>query len=298
MMQPKPNEVPEPGIYENVPFEEYLAWPCVSNSALSHAERSMLHFHERRPIEETDAMAFGTLCHTGKLEPSAIFRRYVVMPDLTQGIVNADGKPSVKPRATKEYDRRVEEFTARHPDKQVVTQADFDAMVGVVSAIDAHRRAREVFAQGKSEVAIVWDDPTTGIRCKGRMDKLALERERIGDLKTNRDCLKFHTTIANRGYHRQGALYIDGVRELTGVTCTFWLVAAESEHPFGVMAAPICDDDIEAGREEYKQMLRDVKRCRESNVWPGYESPTEWRMPAWKSSEPLTLTFEGKAVTL
>ncbi len=62
-------KIPEPGLYENILFDEYLTWDCVSNSSLHAAERSMLHYKEQQPIEETPAMRLGTFCHVGRLEP-------------------------------------------------------------------------------------------------------------------------------------------------------------------------------------------------------------------------------------
>lgn len=294
---------PGPGIYENVPFSDYLAWPYISNSSLNAAERSMFHYKNRKPVAETDAMRFGTFCHLGRLEPSAIYRRYVVMPDLTQGVLTKSGEPAKNPKTTTEYESRVARWKADNAgDKQIVEQADFDRMVGVVAALDRDPLAREWFSSdGPAEVCLVWDDPDTGLRCKSRLDKWATRLQLIADLKTCRDCLRFETDIAERNYHRQGAMYLDGLEILTrGEMHSFGLAAVENEEPFGTMTAPVSEEALEIGRDSYKAALRSIKAARESGVWSGYSSPPAWKLPAWKQqkSEPFNLKIGGETVSL
>jgi hypothetical protein len=294
---------PEPGIYENVTFADYLRWEAVSNSGLSGIERSPLHYKHRAPIEETDAMRFGTLCHSGRLEPASVFRNYVVMPDLSSGILTREGKPASSPKATQEYKDRVAAWEAAHAaGKEVVSQGDFDAMVAVVSALDSNPVAHSWFsAPGATEVCIVWQDASTGILCKGRLDKLALSIGIIADLKTTRDCLWFGKQIADRRYYRQAALYIDGVMTLTGQVCRFGIVAVENVAPYGVMAAPLADAAVDLGRDEYKSALSQIAESCRTNHWPGYESPSEWTLPAWRAgdaSEELTLSIGGAQVSV
>ncbi len=292
---------PGPGIYEEVPFAEYLAWPYYSNSALHAAERSMLHFKHRQPIEETPAMRFGTLCHLGRLEPAAIFRRYVVMPDLSKGIVRDDGTPYDSPKATKQYKAREAKFREDHQDKLIVSQEDYDALTGVVSALDAHPLAHQWFTElGPVELSLVWDDPATGLRCKGRIDKWTVSRRIVVDLKTTNDCLRFPWQIADRHYHRQGAMYTDAIKVLTGHECQFGLVAVENVRPFGVMAAPVDEEAIAEGRERYREILRQIAESEQTNCWPGYSSPDVWTLPrrTKKPNDNFTLTIAGESVTL
>lgn len=295
------NSIPAPGIYENVSFADYLAWDCISNSSLQAALRSMLHYQQRQPSEETPAMRLGTLCHTGRLEPSAIYWRYVVMPDLTVGLLNDAGQPYDNPRATKAYKQRVAEFTKQHAAKQIVTQEEFDRMVGVVSALDRNRMSHDWFtATGPVELSVVWEDPVTGLRCKGRMDKWASSYGVVVDLKTTRDCLRFAAQIADRHYHRQGAMYVDGLKAATGATARFAMVAVESEPPHGVMAAPLRQADLERGRDEYRCLLKQIAEARNRGVWPGYSNPAEWCLPAWAACDvdAVTLTIHGSEVQL
>jgi hypothetical protein len=297
---PPGRKILEPGFYENVPFEEYLTWDAISNSSLHAAERSMLHYKERPAIEETPAMRFGTFCHVGRLEPSAIYRRYAVMPDLTIGLLNDSGKPYDNPKATKAYKKRVAEFHEAHSDKIIVEQHQFDEMVGIVSALDRDLLAHEWFtATGAVELSLVWIDRETGLLCKARLDKWALALAIVIDLKTSRDCLRFPAQIAERSYHRQGAMYLDGIATLTGSICRFGLVAVENSAPYGVMSALVRTSDIALGRRDYRRALQQIAASRASGVWPGYTSPAEWSLPSWATREaeaPVTLTIAGQEV--
>lgn len=295
---------PSPGIYEAVPFTDYLRWDAISNSGLNGIERSAFHYRHAQPIEETDPMRLGTFCHVGRLEPSALFRNYVVMPDLTQGICTKDGKAAKSAKATTEYAERVERWEAAHaPGKIIVSQAEFELMVEQVAALDRNELAHKWFAApGQTEVSIVWIDKDTGILCKGRLDKLALCIGIIADLKSTRDCLWFSKQIADRRYYRQGAMYIDGVLTLTGEVCQFGMAAVENVSPVGTMAAPLAESAVDLGREEFKLALEQIDKARRTNVWPGYENPAEWSLPAWRtngeSSDEVTLSIAGETVRL
>lgn len=277
---------PPPGIYPNVPFEDYAAWPYISNSKLHAACKSMMHYHEQNYVEENKAMQFGSLCHAGKLDPLSIALRYVVMPAYEKQVRKADGSEYDKPKATAEYKRLAKEFAEQNPTKIIVSAVDYTNMVAVVRSLCSHARSRDYLdGPGPCEVSIVWDDTETGLRLKGRLDKLSLESTRITDLKTTRDPLRFEKEIGNRGYHRQGAMYRDGIHALKGVTCEVCLVAVENAAPWGVRAAPVDENSLDAGQKEYRTLLSKIKECQRANDWPGYENPEMWILPPWLQPE-------------
>ena len=292
--------VPEPGIHQDIPFEEYVEWDAVNNSSLTRAARSMAHYRYAPPQAETKALRFGKLCHSGALEPLLIPKHYVVMPDLAEGIRRADGTEYASPRATAEYKRRAAEFKEANADKEVVDQDTYDTMMGVVDALLAHERAREyLYAPDPSEVSIVWDDPETGIRCKGRIDRLQLRASRLSDLKTTIDASQFERSVFRFAYHRQGAFYVDGMRVLTGEDFAFALVAVERDKPFGVRAAPLHSEALVEGRIEYRRLLRAIAQARQTGEWKGYEDPDCWRLPAYaSSSQSADLVIGGQTVAL
>lgn len=298
------SDAPAPGIYPDVPFDEYLSWDAISNSSLHAATRSLLHYHEQEPVEETPFMKLGSLCHAGKFEPLTISQKYVVMPRFEDQVRKPNGEPYDSPKASKAYKELVAEFTAVNKDKIVVTQSQFDAMLGVVRALSEHDRASKYLAGRdgtKFEVAIVWRDPESGLLCKGRMDAVQRDIQMIGDLKTTSDLRDFEKAIWNRRYHRQAAFYIDGLKVLIDETFGFSLTAVESSRPHGVRSAPLSEGAIEAGRDEYQDLLIKIAKARETKIWPGYDSPDEWRLPAWadkSDDDDVELVIGGQKVRL
>ncbi len=290
---------PSPGIYRNVPFEIYLGWNGISNSKLNVAKRSLAHYRCERTVEETPAMRLGTLCHTGKLEPLALAQRYVVMPPFEDQVRKPDGSQYDKPKATAQYRELVETFQVANLDKVVVTQAEFDVMLGVVTSISQHERAAKALT-GESEICLIWTDPETGLTCKGRVDCLNISERRIGDLKTTNDASRFESVVYDRGYHRQMSFYLDGLRVLTDEP---WfaadLVAVETSAPYCVRSAPLSDRAYEDGQREFRELLSKIKECHESGDWPGYDSPDAWDRPTWfKQDDSVELIFGETKVTL
>ena len=284
-----------PGIYYDVPFEEYREWAGINQSSLKWAVRSMLHYRWNKDNPEPDdkeCFRFGRLCHTGKLEPVAALERYVVMPAFENDPEFAE---NASPKATKAYKAKVAEFKRVNFDKEIVDSAWYQALRGILGALDANPRSREWFsAEGPAEVSIVWIDPETGLQCKARLDKWARHLRKIPDLKTAQDCSRFHYSCRDYLYHVQGAFYEDGIRILTGEDHQFCLVAVEKTAPFGCRAAPLPEDAIDTGRLIYRQCLRAIAKATESGVWPSYENPVEWEVPL----PPLSLTKGGEPLVI
>jgi hypothetical protein len=292
---------PDPGIYENVPFETYLSWPCISNSMLQHARKSLRHLQyalQHGIKEETDAMRFGTLVHAGKLEPLTIQQRYVVRPRFEDRVRKPDGSEYENPRASAAYRAEVAEWKKTIGDKIEVTSVEYQKMLGVVEALANHERSREYLGgPGPTEVSFVWVDLESGLLCKGRCDKWQPEANRISDLKTAFDPWEFETIIARRRYHRQAAMYIDGLATLTGRIHEFCLVAAESSAPFGVRAAPLDEESILAGREEYSELLGRIAVAKQSGDWDEPTDPDAWRLPSWAMPR-FELSLGGESVSV
>jgi len=293
----EPKEI-EPGIYFDIPFAAYLAWPFVNNTLLTQAARSMAHFRFAEQAidgKPTSAMQFGSLVHAGILEPKLL----AVMPCFEDGIRRKDGSEYANPKATTAYKNRVAEFESANVGKRIVTAAEFESIRGIRESLARHDRAAEYLDDGPVEVSIVWDNLDSGIRCKARLDKWSEVSHRIVDLKTTRDASDFERSIRKYRYHRQAAFYSDGMHALSGQVHEFAIVAVETDLPFCVRAAPVSDEALEAGRDEYKRLLQDIAECRSSCHWPGYSDPDYWELPAWfRSEESVSLNVSGQTVTL
>lgn len=289
---------PEPGIYENVPFATYLAWDALSNSRMSAIAKSPLHFSEYEPPSGTTALRLGSLAHCGVLEPLSVAKRYAVMPDyhLDGENTTANGTQSTSVATNYVKDKQAE-FRRVNCDKEIVSEADYEAMAGIVHALRRDRQTWELLSgEGPIELSLVWDDPATGIRCKARIDKVT--GNRMADLKTTGNIFKFQRSIVDYAYHRQMAHYQRGYAVLTGELLEPWLVPVESSKPHVVMAAPLGDDTLALGERKLDEALATIAECKASGVWPGPEPPSAWDVPEWAlvDNSPLELTIGGKTV--
>jgi hypothetical protein len=288
---------PGPGIYENVPFAEYLDWDAVNSSSLLRAEKSMHHFRHGGYGEETDAMRLGTLLHCGKFEPLELMQRYVVMPAFELQIRKPNGAQYENPRSTSAYRDAVKEFKRENAGKTVVLPQELEKLKGVVAALSGHSRARQYLeGAGPTEVCLVWTDPGSGVLCKARLDKLNYTSRVIADFKSSTDISGFEWNIKKWRYKRQAAFYSDGFEVLSGVRLPFTLTAAETVEPYMVRAAPLSERSLKQGRASYQILLAQIAECRASGSWPGYTDPDEWDLPGG-DSDPIPVVDQDGNVT-
>jgi exodeoxyribonuclease VIII len=275
----------EPGIYYDVPFSEYLTWNAVSNSRLGLAARSAAHFKQGFGDETSPALRLGSLTHCGVLEPLQLSNRYVVEPNFAGMPENVDkkGERSFSHATTFVKEAR-KQFAEANSRKTVVSQAEYDKTVGIATSLHKEASVRALMSQGNSEVSLAWIDYATGLACKCRVDWLTIAGShiRIVDLKTCRDPLRFESSIAEYGYHRQMAFYRRGIDAIFNTRADAWLIAVETESPFCSRTAKVSESALRKGDDEVSELLDLVAECRALDAWPGYTSPAEWELPAWK----------------
>jgi len=267
---------PPPGVYENVPFKQYLGWNAMDKTALWEMRKSPAHFHwcQEHPKAPTAAMEKGTLLDT------ALFDGWAKIAEIVA--VRPEGNGNLK---------IVKEFMAEAEmtGKIVVTQADLETLKWRVRNIWDHREAAEILSRCAFQVSFVWDDPDTGVRCKGRADLALKGGPEADDLKHahNAEPGSFRRDVAKYGYQVQAAMYLDGLSCATGHTYdTFRFVLGEDVPPYCANVLPLGSASIAAGRASYSRWLYEYKRCVETGLWPGYDYHQEpIDMPLWALME-------------
>jgi hypothetical protein len=295
-------ECPEPGIYEDVSFGDYNQWRAISNSAMGLLEKSPRHFQRGERSESTKDQRLGELCHVGVLEPNAFAQRYIVQPPfhLDPCNVKADGAPSDS-RATKYCREKEREFAEAHADREIVDKATYESMLAMVVELTENDHARRhLNDRGPVEVSIVWDELTEHghtVRCKARLDKVALDLGAIVDLKKCQDALRFGRDIAYRKYHRQLAHYQSGWAALNGgELLDVVLVAYETTPPATVLSAQLDEIALIEGREQRDKLLALYVRCLVSDQWPTLPNPSEWTLPEWALSPAFLVGSAGETL--
>ncbi len=280
-------DAPEPGIYENVPFETYAQWDAVNASTLKGMQHAPAVAKYRRENVQIDkpAYAFGRLFHLLATQPVLADAECIVKPE-----TYPNDKGEEKPwHGGAKYCKA---WLARHADKTVISRAEMRQAAEMAANAAANVKAGAILRSAQVEVSVVWDDETTGIRCKGRWD--VRNGSILGDLKTTQSALadRFFGEAYRYGYHLQVAMYVDAGRAL-GIfgeeVPWFVFVCVEKHPPYLVRCFDVHDDPgaqswpfIDLGRKQYKTLLQQYKWCTEHDEWPGYpDEHVDMMLPAW-----------------
>lgn len=258
----------EDGIHRDVKFTDYLAWDAVSNSALARFARVPAAAFV--PLEDSDTLRIGRAVHCDVLEPEQFRARYRVKEH------NGNSK-----------DGRAEKARADEEGIELITMSDYVLIRGMAESILHHPAARAILAEGEAEVSLLWHDPETGLRCKGRIDWLAPGLP--CDLKTTRDSSPagFAKSVASLRYHVQQAHYRAGLEALGQPSDGFVFVAVEKTAPYPVGCYCITDAAELVGYRLRRRALLAWKSCVETGQWPAWRSPKieTLSLPNWAMME-------------
>lgn len=290
----------KPGIYEGLPFADYLAIDALSNTAMGALARSPRHFRYGVIDSEQKHFKIGSVVHAGRLEPMNLPLIYAVEPSyhLDEENCTDAGKNSTS-KATRYVKEKKASFADANQDKEIVPAEWFNECKSIVESLCQDELANHLLNKpGPTELTLVWEDDETGILCKARYDKLCSPS--FVDLKTCANLESFTKSIHRYGYYRQMAHYQAGYIALTGEILAPWMVAIEKQPPYCVQSAPLCEEAVELGQRERRRLINLYAECLENDHWPGPESPSAWRLPEWAydDGESIELTINGETVTL
>lgn len=266
----------EDGVYSGMNWDDYCAIDALNGSTLIHMRRSPLHyrFMADSPQPPTEAMILGTATHRLILEPERV-GDFAVWGE----------NPDEKVRRGNVW----EAFKAEHAGKMIVTADERDRMVGMAVAARRHVPIMKyASAKGETEITLVWHDPVSSRRFKGRIDKLITPHDTIFDLKSCRSCqkYKFGAQAYALGYHIKMALYWNGYKTLTGKEPRMKLGAVESKAPHESAVYSITQDVLLQGFDDLDALLRKLAECEATNTWPAAEpEETELTLPSYAFTE-------------
>lgn len=271
-----------PGVWPQMPFDQYLALPGVSKHELDLIARSPAHYQEAKlnPPETTPAMAFGTAAHTWILEPDEAPGQLLVAPKVD--------------RRTKAGKEAWAEFEATAGARTIVSEEDARHLSKMSAAVHNHAAANTLLkARTYTEISVQWQDERTQALCRCRPDLLTSDF--IVDLKTTFDAspAAFAKTVHKYRYHVQAAYYLDGCRAhgLVADNATFLFIVVERKPPYGVALYALPQDDLDRGRYQYERDLTRYAHCSKSGHWFGYsDSITYINLPSYARNEIDALT--------
>jgi hypothetical protein len=270
-----------PGVYRDLPFDQYHAIRAASNTALGWLARSPAHLKAYLDGAPTfvDPTSVGRAFHAYVLEGAAAFQaRYARAPDAAD---HKGRKPWL-------------EWVQTVADDVIPMKApDYDA------AVEMGRLVRQYPAVAfalegvtATELTVVWIDEATGVKCKARLDAVNPSLLAIIDLKSAEDASEyaFSRSIFNYGYYRQLAFYREGAR-VTWPAVPYHdpiIVAHEKKPPFAAVAYRLKEDAVLAGLDEIwgtptaEGLLQRYARCVATDEWPGYTDEfVDITLPTW-----------------
>lgn len=277
----------DPGIYSGLSNADYHAGPGISKSGLDILAKSPLHFWDRymsaarQQSAETAAMAFGTAFHTAVLEPHD-FAKWVVLDKVDRR--TKDGKAAAEEAEAK----------AALQGGRVISRADMDIIAAMNTAVWSHP-VSEHLETGVPELSVYWIDEDSGVFCRCRPDWLGSSA--VVDLKTTDDASPagFMRSAYNYRYWVQAAFYLDGLAANDVVIPYFIFAACEKSRPHQVVGYNVTHDLLEAGRREYKRLLKLYADCASSQQWPGYAPWADLELPSWAPERLAMLTDDAFA---
>lgn len=243
------------GIYLDVPEEVYFSHPALSNSGMKLFDVTPAHFRGAEKAE-TQAQSFGKVAHCAILEPDMLEARYL---------------PSKASRVgTKEWDADV----ARAAGRAVVKQAEYDDALRLRDAVLGRPGPLRDLIEHRDtikEFAFFWQDPLTGVDCRGKADGALLTHGVAFDIKSCEDANEaFMRSVRDYRYHWQRAFYTDGLGALDAPIDSFLFFAIEKNAPFEYRTWELPQWLVETASSRYRETLERYAECLKTDTWPGY----------------------------
>lgn len=257
-----------------IPQATYFAAPGVSNSMLSNIVPTPAHLRayldDPDDREETPAMFLGSMVHQAILEPDRPLPRLDIKPE---------GMKFSTITGKQWRDARV------NAGIHIVTHEEYSKLLGCVRSASKHPFIADVLgAETMTEVS-VFSRVNGSIMRKARIDAVP-PGNFLGDFKTTADASPegFRKALADRGYARQAAWYLDIWNHLfpEDHKDTFCFFALETKPPFLAAVYQLTTHAIETARDQILTRFESYRRCVESGEWPGYpDTPQLISLPPW-----------------
>lgn len=232
--------------------EYYNDYEFITNSQLGWFEKSPMYYEYRRRMgssQPTQAMVFGDAFHKSVLEPDKFKEEFVMAPNVDR-------------RTKKGKEEWAEFVSSLSPHQKALTANEYDDVYNMTQIILSNPTTMDLLSGGEPEKVMVWDDPTTNVPCKGKLDYV--REDCVIDLKTTRDCSKtaFLESCIKYGYIRQAAFYCSAA----GVE-SFIFIAIEKTPPYIMNVFQIHATRLEQGRVEFTTLLERYSMYEKEGTW-------------------------------
>ena len=153
--------------------------------------------------------------------------------------------------------RTLRDFQQLHPGKMILPCDVWNRLLAAERTLRVHPHVHEWMGEGDPESSAFWEDPQTGIRCKGRLDWYNPGLDMIMDLKFT-DCVKYSLClrrIERHHYDLQAAWYCRAVKALRGSQPVFAIIYIETVKPHRITPIVLSPADLERGEQKIHAAL-------------------------------------------
>lgn len=173
--------------------------------------------------------------------------------------------------------------------------AELEAAKRIASRIQYARDVPAPFSHGRPEVTLIWREPC-GVWCRARPDWLRDDLSCIDDLKKTQNARPdmspgaFGRSVYAYGYDVQAALYLRGLKAITGAEARFRFVALEEFGP-GASVSELSIRGRAAADAKVERAICQWAECLRENRWecyPGYSvaiEPPDWELAQMEAEE-------------
>ena len=251
----------EDGVY-TITNDEYHSSSAISRSQLMLLDKIPYHFWyevlsgQAEKKESTPAMKFGSLFHTLVLEPEKFHEEYFLISQKTMPV-----------KGTNPYKLIIEEAKGRTP----ITQEQLDKVSKMSDLVRKQEIVKTLLIDSKFENSLFWTDEETSLQFKSKPDIWSTKM--IVDLKTTSDINpeQFKRSALNYGYYLQAGMAYEACRSLGFPFEMFVILACEKEPPYVPIAFIATEKFLQYGIAQFNLYKRLLKKCLDSNDWPGYQ---------------------------
>jgi len=278
----------KPGIYFNMPNEDYHSGPGISKSGLwTIQNQSPAHykFGQREPSKVFD---FGEACHLAILQPNEFETKVIRGPEDRRGNKWKDLVAACDIKGSDMFG------------KLLLTSGDYDEVLAIRDVVHADSWLNSIITGGKPMIeasGYIIDKPTGELR-RVRPDFYREDLSLILDVKSSQSAHPdaFARSVVNYGYHAQEAYYTDAWSDLGKPVEGFAFLAFEKKPPYAFAVYELPPSIVEEGRALMRQALDTYHDCRKSGVWPSYgEGVQELSFKRWAYRATNAPEFEDEA---
>lgn len=249
----------EPGIYFDVPADQYHRLPALSSSGCKTliTECAAIFRHEqdnREDDEPSNDMLTGSAAHIANLEPQ-LWKERVVVIDANDW----------RTRAAQEA-----KSAALIEGKLPLLSKQMEIVLEMQAVF--RREVGDQLTAGRTEVSYLWREYRRGVLMKGRPDWRADDASLLVDYKTtgnvHPDALR--ARVFDNWHHVQAALYIEGHEVLCGRTPDWLWIAQATKPPYLVTVARPTNATLHIAMERADEAIRAYAECQKTGQWPSY----------------------------